>query len=45
MNKTIKNIGLDVHKNSISIGIADDDRDGNNVNWFYNLSFKVTSTF
>lgn len=28
MNKTIKNIGLDVHKNSISIGIADDDRDG-----------------
>jgi transposase len=28
MNKTIKNIGLDVHKNSISIGIADDDREG-----------------
>ncbi len=28
MNKTIKNIGLDVHKNSISIGIADDGRDG-----------------
>ena len=28
MKKTIKNIGLDVHKNSISIGIADDDRDG-----------------
>jgi len=24
MKKTIKNIGLDVHKNSISIGIADD---------------------
>ena len=24
MEKTIKNIGLDVHKNSISIGIADD---------------------
>jgi len=28
MHKTIKNIGLDVHKNSISIGIADDGRDG-----------------
>jgi transposase len=28
MKKTIKNIGLDVHKNSISIGIADDGRDG-----------------
>lgn len=28
MKKTIKNIGLDVHKNSISIGIADDDREG-----------------
>jgi transposase len=28
MNKTIKNIGLDVHKNSISIAIADDGRDG-----------------
>jgi transposase len=28
MNKTIKNIGLDVHKKSISIGIADDGRDG-----------------
>jgi hypothetical protein len=28
MEKTIKNIGLDVHKNSISIGIADDGRDG-----------------
>jgi len=25
--KTIKNVGLDVHKNSISISIADDDRD------------------
>lgn len=28
MKKTIKNLGLDVHKNSISIGIADDGRDG-----------------
>jgi len=28
MKKTIKNIGLDVHKNSISIGIADEGRDG-----------------
>ena len=28
MKKIIKNIGLDVHKNSISIGIADDGRDG-----------------
>ena len=28
MKRTIKNIGLDVHKNSISFGIADDDRDG-----------------
>ncbi len=28
MEKTIKNIGLDVHKNSISIGIAEDGRDG-----------------
>ncbi len=28
MQKTIKNIGLDVHKKSISIGIADDGRDG-----------------
>lgn len=28
MKKTIKNIGLDVHKNSISIAIADDGRDG-----------------
>jgi len=28
MKQTIKNIGLDVHKNSISIGIADEGRDG-----------------
>jgi len=28
MQKTIKNIGLGVHKNSISIGIADEGRDG-----------------
>lgn len=28
MKKIIKNIGLDVHKNSISIGIADEGRDG-----------------
>jgi transposase len=28
MQEMIKNIGLDVHKNSISIGIADDGRDG-----------------
>jgi len=28
MKKRIKNIGLDVHKNSISVGIADDGRDG-----------------
>ena len=28
MKKRIKNIGLDVHKNSISIGIANDGRDG-----------------
>ena len=28
MKKTIKNVGLDVHKNSISIGIAEDGRDG-----------------
>lgn len=28
MRKTIKNVGLDVHKNSISIAIADDGRDG-----------------
>jgi hypothetical protein len=28
MNRTIKNIGLDVHKNSISIAIADDGHDG-----------------
>ncbi len=28
MKKTIKNIGLDVHKNSISIGIADMVRNG-----------------
>ncbi len=28
MQKTIKNIGLDVHKNSISIAIADEGRDG-----------------
>ena len=28
MKRTIKNIGLDVHKNSISIAIADDGRDG-----------------
>ncbi|MFH0785927.1 MAG: IS110 family transposase, partial [Pseudomonadota bacterium] len=28
MKKTIKNIGLDVHKNSIAIGIADDGREG-----------------
>jgi len=28
MGKTIKNVGLDVHKNSISISIAGDDRDG-----------------
>ena len=28
MEKTIKNVGLDVHKNSISIGIADEGRDG-----------------
>ena len=28
MNKTIKYIGLDVHKKSISIGIADEGRDG-----------------
>jgi transposase len=28
MEITIKNIGLDVHKNSISIGIADEGRDG-----------------
>ena len=28
MKKTIKNIGLDVHKNSISIGIAHERRDG-----------------
>ena len=28
MKKTLKNIGLDVHKNSISIEIADDGRDG-----------------
>ena len=27
MKRTIKNIGLDVHKNSISIGIADEGRD------------------
>ena len=27
MGKMIKNVGLDVHKNSISIGIADDGRD------------------
>jgi len=28
MEKIIKNVGLDVHKNSISIGIADEGRDG-----------------
>jgi hypothetical protein len=28
MEQKIKNVGLDVHKNSISIGIADDGRDG-----------------
>ena len=28
MERTIKNIGLDVHKNSISIAIADEGRDG-----------------
>ena len=28
MKKKIKNVGLDVHKNSISIGIAEDGRDG-----------------
>jgi type II secretory pathway component HofQ len=28
MKKIIKTIGLDVHKNSISIGIADEGRDG-----------------
>ena len=28
MHKTIKYIGLDVHKNTISIGIADENRDG-----------------
>lgn len=28
MNRMIKTIGLDVHKNSISIGIADEGRDG-----------------
>ena len=28
MKKSIKNVGLDVHKNSISIGIADDGRNG-----------------
>jgi transposase len=28
MKKTIKNIGLDVHKNSIAIGIAEDGREG-----------------
>lgn len=28
MKKTIKNVGMDVHKNSISIAIADDGRDG-----------------
>lgn len=28
MKRTIKNIGLDVHKNSIAIGIADDGREG-----------------
>jgi hypothetical protein len=28
MKKRIKNIGLDVHKNSISVGIADDGRVG-----------------
>jgi transposase len=28
MRKTIKSVGLDVHKNSISIAIADDGRDG-----------------
>ena len=28
MNITVKNIGLDVHKKSISIGIAGDGRDG-----------------
>jgi transposase len=28
MKKTVKYIGLDVHKNSISIGIADEGRDG-----------------
>ena len=28
MKKTIKNIGLDVHRNSISNGIADDRREG-----------------
>jgi hypothetical protein len=27
MKKTIKNVGLDVYKNSISISIADDDCD------------------
>jgi hypothetical protein len=28
MKRTIKSIGLDVHKKSISIGIADEGRDG-----------------
>ncbi len=33
MERTIKKIGLDVHKNSISIAIADEGRDGEISAW------------
>ncbi|MDL2330111.1 hypothetical protein LJC71_10300 [Desulfosarcina sp. OttesenSCG-928-A07] len=33
MKKTVKYVGLDVHKNSITIAIADDGRDG--AVWVY----------
>lgn len=40
MKKTIKNIDLDVHKNSISIAIADEGRDGK-VRYYGNMERNI----
>ena len=41
MKKIIKYIGLDVHKNSISIGIADEGRNGE-VRYYGKSNFSIT---